>query len=474
MKLVTYLPVTISVAAILLLLVLPGHASADSFGSGDNSFEIDFVTIGDPGNAADTTGNPNPAGSVDYVYRIGKYEISRDMVIKASTEGDLDLSSTLNSLDWVTGGPRPDMPAAGVSWNEAARFTNWLNTSEGFSPAYKFGSQPGDEGYRRNDNILLWQAGDPGFDAANPFRNSQAQYVLPSLHEWYKAAYYDPNANDGTGGYWNYPTGSDSAPTPVKSGTDPGTAVYGQSRAQGPADITQAGGLSPYGVMGLAGNVFEHVETEFDLVNDCPSCGRDRMSSNWFATANYFSTSFRPFSEGAAPGWAGGNDIKGLRVASTRIPEPSMLDFNNDFNVNVLDVDSLVGEIVAGKHGGLFDLTGEGIVDDADLNQWLSDAAAHNGFDQEYLAGDSNLDGKVDSIDLNNLALNWRRDDIARWSAGDFTANGRVGSDDLNELALNWRQSIPMASPVSAPVPEPSALLLTVVGLALAWRRRIR
>ncbi|NDB96396.1 MAG: DUF5011 domain-containing protein, partial [Verrucomicrobia bacterium] len=35
-----------------------------TFGSGTNQFSIDFVTIGNPGNPADTTGNPNPAGSV--------------------------------------------------------------------------------------------------------------------------------------------------------------------------------------------------------------------------------------------------------------------------------------------------------------------------------------------------------------------------------------------------------------------------
>jgi formylglycine-generating enzyme required for sulfatase activity len=40
------------------------HAQADMFGSGASTFDIDFVTIGNPGNPADTTGSPNPAGSV--------------------------------------------------------------------------------------------------------------------------------------------------------------------------------------------------------------------------------------------------------------------------------------------------------------------------------------------------------------------------------------------------------------------------
>lgn len=34
----------------------------ESSGSGDNAFSMDFVTIGNPNNAADTTGVPNPAG----------------------------------------------------------------------------------------------------------------------------------------------------------------------------------------------------------------------------------------------------------------------------------------------------------------------------------------------------------------------------------------------------------------------------
>ena len=84
-----------------------------------------------------------------------------------------------------------------------------------------------------------------------------ARYFLPSVDEWYKAAYYDPTS----GVYYDYPTGSDTAPTAVASGTAAGTAVYNQLLAQGPADITLAGGLSPYGTMGQGGNVSELEET---------------------------------------------------------------------------------------------------------------------------------------------------------------------------------------------------------------------
>ena len=36
-------------------------ACADTFGTTPNTFDIEFVTIGDPNNAPDTTGTPNPA-----------------------------------------------------------------------------------------------------------------------------------------------------------------------------------------------------------------------------------------------------------------------------------------------------------------------------------------------------------------------------------------------------------------------------
>src|SRR4029079_17827014 len=136
--------------------------------------------MGKPGNAADTTGQPNPAGRVDYAYRIGTYEISRSMVEKGNAGGGLRL--TLADMK-AYGGNGPDKPATGVSWFDAARFVNYLNTSTGSVPAYKF-----DVG----GNFQLWQPGDLGYDANNLFRNSLAHYFLPSMNEWYKAAFYDP------------------------------------------------------------------------------------------------------------------------------------------------------------------------------------------------------------------------------------------------------------------------------------------
>jgi len=255
---------TAALALLALLLLYTSSAHADIFGSGANEFTIEFVPIGNPGNLADITGDPNPAGSVDYAYRMGKYAISRDMITKANNEGGLGI--TMHDMSFVIGGARDDMPATGVTWFEAARFVNWLNTNQGHQAAYNF---DGSGNFGLWSSAEAWQAG-----GENLFRHKDAFYFLPSVDEWYKAAYYDPNANGGAGGYWNYPTGSNTAPTPVASGTAAYTAVYG-STSQGPADITLAGGLSPYGTMGQGGNAGELEEGDMVI-------GTAARGGNWF------------------------------------------------------------------------------------------------------------------------------------------------------------------------------------------------
>ena len=301
--------------AALVLLASVTAARADTFGSGANQFTIDFVNIGNPGNANDTTGTPNPCGKVDYVYRMGTYEISRDMITKANAAGSLGI--TLYDMSSY-GGNGVNRPATDVSWNEAARFINWLNTSNGFSPAYKFAVQPGGGGYDANANILLWQSGDAGYNAANPFRNDLAHYFLPSVDEWYKAAYYNPS----TSTYYDYPTGSDTAPTAVASGTAAGTAVYYRNFFTGPADITLAGGLSPFGTMGQGGNVYEWEETEWDLTNTGGASDRGLRGGDWHAIGSHsLHASER---SGDRPQYMKneGRDI-GFRVAS--VPEPGSI-----------------------------------------------------------------------------------------------------------------------------------------------------
>jgi formylglycine-generating enzyme required for sulfatase activity len=293
------LQLTLSLAA--LAVSAQAESLLETFGSGANEFQMEFVTIDNPGNAADTTGSPNPAGSVSYIYNIGKYEVSRGMIEKANAAGGLGI--TLQNMTSY-GGNGVNRPATGISWNEAARFVNYLNTSKGYQAAYNF------TGSGANDNITVWGAGQ--YSGSNQFRHKDAYYFLPSFHEWYKAAYGSP------GGTWyNYATGSDSAPTAVASGTS--GAVYGQVSVSGPADITNAGGLSQYGTMAQNGNAREWMESAYDGSNNSPSENRELRGGSWSSDSGILGASYR--SGTVAPTLE--INSSGFRVASVSVPEPS-------------------------------------------------------------------------------------------------------------------------------------------------------
>jgi formylglycine-generating enzyme required for sulfatase activity len=153
-------------------MTAPSYAGSVTFGSGANQFTMDFVTIGNPGNAADTTGSPNPAGSVDYTYDIGKFEVSEDMITKYNA-----IFGSSNNLVITKDTRGTDKPATNISWNEAARFVNWLNTSTGNQAAYKFTTSG------VNDNIVLWSSVDNGYDANNQYRNSLGEVLLAKLQQ---------------------------------------------------------------------------------------------------------------------------------------------------------------------------------------------------------------------------------------------------------------------------------------------------
>jgi hypothetical protein len=95
-------------------------------------------------------------------------------------------------------------------------------------------------------------------------------------------------------------------------------------------------------------------------------------------------------------------------------------------------------------------------------------------------AGDTDLDGVVDAIDLGNLAAHWSSSD-AFWFDGDFTYDGNVDVADLKLLAINFTAAAEGASletllisfglPVDA-VPEPAIFAPLVFGAVLLRRRR--
>lgn len=290
-------------------------SSADTFGTGSNAFTISFVDVGNAGNAADAASR-DQLGAVPYDYRIGTYEISQEQIELATAGGLLGVTAGA----W--GGSQP---AAFMKWYEMAAFVNWLNTSTGNVPAYNLAYNGGS--VNSSWVMSLWSSEDAWQNGGqNLYRNKNAYYFLPSDDEWFKAAY---QANDGvTGNYWLYPTGSDTVPTAVASGTAAGSAVYAQSLTAPPAPVKQSGGLSAYGTMGQGGNVWEWLETSVSGSNTVPY--EDRVM--WGGSSEdqwqvLQSTNTSPFN--ANP--ASENIYVGFRVASAEVgvgvavPEPSTL-----------------------------------------------------------------------------------------------------------------------------------------------------
>jgi len=290
-----------AVAALVAAFTLGIQTSvrADTFGSGADTFTIDFVNIGNAGNAADTTGY----GAVPYEYRVGTYEITQDAITKATAGG----LANVTAGEW-TG----NQPMAPISWYEAAAFVNWLNTSSGKTPAYDLTFSNGSWSMALWSSEQAWTAG-----GTNLYRNKDAFYFLPSENEWYKPAYYNAAGTN----YFLYPTASNTAPTAVASGTYADTAVYNFAGLE-PAVVTNAGGLSPVLTMGQGGNVAEWMESSFDGTNSSASQDRAILGGS-YQSFWYPGVTTNPLLSSARGIGVPSNEIRnvGFRVAS--VPEPS-------------------------------------------------------------------------------------------------------------------------------------------------------
>ena len=174
------------------------------------AFNMDYVSVGNPGNTADTrfgTGSLGH-GSVDHVYNIGKYEVTNAQYVEflnavdpvgANANGIYNASMGTNARGGITytsgsaSGSKytirtnmGDKPVNYVSWYDAARFTNWMATGNTETGSYTLN-------------------GNTGFMT----KNAGAMVYLPSEDEWYKAAYFDSTNFS----YSLYPTQSNTAPT---------------------------------------------------------------------------------------------------------------------------------------------------------------------------------------------------------------------------------------------------------------------
>ena len=129
-------------------------------GTWTGSASLQFVTVGNPGNAADTAANsdnPNGQGAVPYVYQMGKYDVTAgqytaflNAVAATDTYGlynsnmalvgvytagcGIVQSGTSGSYTYSVATAYQNLPVNYVSWGDAARFCNWLQNGQLTAP----------------------------------------------------------------------------------------------------------------------------------------------------------------------------------------------------------------------------------------------------------------------------------------------------------------------------------------------------
>ena len=117
-------------------------------------------------------------------------------------------------------------------------------------------------------------------------------------------------------------------------------------------------------------------------------------------------------------------------------------------------------------------------------NHWLSFGTANlNGDDYaltgvSVLAGDANLDGRVDINDLTIVLANYNQPGKT-WTQGSMDGDpaGTVDINDLTIVLANYGSTIGASGGIGmSAVPEPASVLLAAAGLAAllfyAWRKR--
>jgi sulfatase modifying factor 1 len=259
------------IVAVAAVFLSAGAAWANVFNMGSGLTSLETVHVGNAGNAADSTGY----GSVSYEYNMGKYEVTIAQYVEflnavAATDTynlfDYDCSYRImginrtgpsGSYTYSVNAANANLPAICITWSQAARFTNWLHNGQ---PTGAQGLSTTEDGaYYLNgattDEALLAVTRKPG-----------AKWALPSIDEWYKAAYYNPN----TGSYSDFPTGStyDWNTGNGKPGTD--RADVSGNNANYFLDYNEVGttvvgefqnSASSYGTFDQGGNAYEWNES---------------------------------------------------------------------------------------------------------------------------------------------------------------------------------------------------------------------
>ena len=286
---------------VVLLIAFPASAEV--------TFE--WATIGDPGNACDTSVAPyyKCIGSVSETYRISKYEVTNAQyaeflnAVAASDPnelydpsmgvaiGGITRSGSAGSYSYSVIPGREEKPVNNVSFWDAVRFANWLHN----------GQPSGAQGYSTTERGAYYLT--PADVADNTVaREPEAAFFIPTVHEWFKAAYYDTDAKV----YFDYPAASDTQTTCAMPGPVANTANCGEVVNDFTDVGSYTGAASPNGTFDQGGNVWEWNESVF-IAEERGLSGGNWYDDAWMLDAAYYDIGYVPDGPGGKLGFRVGS-----------------------------------------------------------------------------------------------------------------------------------------------------------------------
>jgi sulfatase modifying factor 1 len=281
---------------------------------------MSFVVVDQPGNPADMRFGDAGRGAVDYLYSIGKYELTVAQWVeflnaKATTDDGYNRLETYSnqvvrrgfhgSYRYASQPFLENQPIMRLDWFRAARFANWMHNGKG-AGSTETGA------YALN-----------GVNVAVTERASGARFWIPTIDEWHKAAYF--NGDNTSPQYWNFATQSNDSPVKVvvdvfSDGGAGGSGNYANYASAFIANVGTSGGPSFFGAYDMSGNVRETVGFASGPYN----------SFGWGFSWQSIGGGIYESDYSLQAGWPGNDTTEnvrysaaGLRLAAVAVPEPS-------------------------------------------------------------------------------------------------------------------------------------------------------
>ncbi len=146
--------------------------------------------------------------------------------------------------------------------------------------------------------------------------------------------------------------------------------------------------------------------------------------------------------------------------------EAPACDANLDGVCDVIDLDLLGSVIFNRGYSTSMDMNDDGVLDLLDRDRWLAEVGIAE-IGVPFLPGDANLDGFIDTRDLNPVGFSWQQCSGIGWDWGDYDFDDCVTALDLNYVGVNWQHG----HVANNAAPEPGGWLLACFAACFLWRK---